>query len=112
MHYFNSNATSNKSKTFNNTIHVNSSSYIDDHQDVVWFNNRQYKHIFGKTRATDSDNKHLAIVRITYKNRTIRRRYLCDLYNVPLGDSDLGLTSESVRLLFDLSFASDSGGRL
>lgn len=103
VHYFNSNDASNKSKTFNNTIHVNSSSYIDDHQDVVWFNNKQYKLIFGKTRAIDSDNKLLAIVRITYKNRTIRRRYLCDLYNVPLGNSDLGLTSESVRILFDNS---------
>lgn len=107
VHYLNSNATSNQSKTFNNTIHVNSSSYIDDHQDVVWFNNKQYKLIFGKTRATDSDNKLLAIVRITYKNRTIRRRYLCDLYNVPLGNSDLGLTSESVRILFDNSSESE-----
>ena len=51
VHYFNSNDASNKSKTFNNTIHVNSSSYIDDHQDVVWFNNKQYKLIFWKNQS-------------------------------------------------------------
>ena len=103
VHYSNSG----QSKKYDNTIHVNSSSYIDNHQDVVWFNNKQFKLIFGDTRAIDSDNKLLAIVRITYNNRTIRRRYLCDLYNVPLGNSDLGLTSESVRILFENSSESE-----
>ena len=32
---------------------------------------------------------------------------MCDLYNVPLGNSDLGLTSESVRILFDNSSESE-----
>ena len=90
----------------NNTIHVTSASYIDNHQDVVWFNNHQYKTIFHKVRSEDKKNKLLAIVRISYNGRSIRRRYLCDQQNVALGNGDLGLTSESVRILFDKKPAS------
>ena len=91
-----------------NTIHVVLPSYIDNHQDVVWFNNHQYKAIFHKKRSKDQNNKLLAIVKISYNGRTIRRRYMCDLQNVPLDNDSLGLTSETVRILFDDTPASSN----
>ena len=94
-------STSGVSHVHSNTIHVASRSYLDSHQDVVWFYSHQYKKIFKKVRSQDQSNKLLAIVRISYNGRRIRRRYLCDLQNVPLKNDDLGLTSESARILFD-----------
>jgi hypothetical protein len=102
VHY----SSSGQSKKYNNTIHINSSSYIDEHQDVVWFNNNQYKLIFGKPRAIDSHNKLLAVVKINHGKKVIRRRYMCDMSNVPLTNDELGLTSESTRILFDNTPAS------
>lgn len=75
-------------------------SYIEGNEDVVWFSNKQYFEIFKKKRSTDYKNKLLAIVRLEYQDRRIRRRYK---YNpiLRLNNNQLGLTSESVRILFD-----------
>lgn len=83
-----------------NTKFVSSFSYIEEHQDVAWFNNRQYTKIFGIKRSLDQKNKLLAILRLEYKGRTIRRRYMSD-NSVGLQDNRVGLTSESIRILFD-----------
>lgn len=83
-----------------NTKFVSSFSYIEEHQDVAWFNNRQYTKIFGIKRSLDQKNKLLAILRLEYKSRTIRRRYMSD-NSVGLHDNRVGLTSESIRILFD-----------
>jgi hypothetical protein len=91
-----------------NTIHVSSASYIENHQDVVWLNNHQYKEIFKKVRSKDQNNKLSSIIRISYNGRSIRRRYKCDLQNVPLNNDDLGLTSEATRILFDSNPASSN----
>ena len=75
-------------------------SYIEGNEDVVWFSNKQYFEIFKKKRSKDYKNKLLAIVRLEYQDRRIRRRYK---YNpiLRLNNNQLGLTSESVRILFD-----------
>lgn len=86
-----------------NTAHcryVTESSYIEDNQDVVWFNNTQYVEIFKNKRSLDHNNKLLAIIRLKYKDRVIRRRYRYD-HTLHLTNEQLGLTSESVRILFD-----------
>jgi hypothetical protein len=86
-----------------NTAHcryVTESSYIEDNQDVVWFNNTQYVEIFKNKRSLDHNNKLLAIIRLKYKDRVIRRRYRYD-HTLHLTNEQVGLTSESVRILFD-----------
>ncbi len=83
-----------------NCRYVTSFSYTEGNQDVAWFNNKQYVELFGKKRSRDNANKLLAIVRLAYKNRVIRRRYKCD-QSLCLSDKQVGLTSESVRILFD-----------
>lgn len=86
-----------------NTAHcryVTESSYIEDNQDVVWFNNKQYVEIFKNKRSSDHNNKLLAIIRLKYKDRVIRRRYRYD-QTLHLTNEQVGLTSESVRILFD-----------
>lgn len=90
----------NPSQNTSNTKFVSSFSYIEEHQDVAWFNNGQYIKIFGIKRSLDQKNKLLAILRLEYKGRTIRRRYMSD-NSVGLQDNRVGLTSESVRILFD-----------
>ena len=86
-----------------NTLHcryVTQSSYVEDNQDVAWFNNKQYAKIFKQKRSLDYGNKLLAIVCLKYKNRVIRRRYKYD-QTLHLTNDQVGLTSESVRILFD-----------
>ena len=83
-----------------NTKFVSSFSYIEEHQDVAWFNNGQYFKIFGIKRSLDQKIKLLAFLRLEYKGRTIRRRYMSD-NSVGLQDNRVGLTSESIRILFD-----------
>ena len=83
-----------------NCRYVTSFSYIEDHQDVVWFNSKQYAEIFKKKRSVDPHNKLLAVTRLKYKDRILRRRYLCD-QTLCLADNQVGLTSESIRILFD-----------
>jgi hypothetical protein len=89
-----------------NCRYVTSFSYTEGNQDVAWFNNKQYVELFGKKRSRDNANKLLAIVRLAYKNRVIRRRYKCD-QSLCLSDKQVGLTSESVRTLFDDMNASE-----
>ena len=88
-------------------IYVGSKSEIEDNQDVAWFNSSQYTEIFSKPRYLDSNNKLLAIVRIEYNGRVIRRRYKFDSDFKGLDDGRIGLTSESVRILFDNTKASE-----
>ena len=75
-------------------------SYIEGNEDVAWFDNKQYSKIFNIKRSKDHKNKLLAIVRLEYQDRGIRRRYK---YNpvLRLNNDQLGLTSESIRILFD-----------
>ena len=88
-----------------NCIYVNSQSYIQENQDSAWLNNIEYKVLFGKKRSFDQKNKLLAVLRLEYNDRVIRRRYK---YDVTLGitSDQVGLTSESIRLLFDNQNAS------
>ena len=74
--------------------------YLDDVQDVAWFKSSEYKNVFGQVRSLDKANKLLAVVRIEYSGRKIWRRYLCDM-QIGLGEDQVGLTSESIRILFD-----------
>ena len=74
--------------------------YLDDVQDVAWFKSSEYKNVFGQVRNLDKANKLLAIVRIEYNGRKIWRRYLCDM-QLGLCNDEIGLTSESIRILFD-----------
>ena len=90
----------NKSQKTSNCRYFESYSYIEDNQDVVWLNSKQYSALFEKTRSVDHKNKLLAIVRLVYKNRVIRRRYKCN-QSLCLNNKQIGLTSESVRILFD-----------
>lgn len=80
--------------------YVTSFSYVEEHQDVAWFNSKQYSEIFKKKRSGDPQNKLLAVARLRYKDRILRRRYLCD-QTLSLADNQVGLTSESIRILFD-----------
>ena len=80
--------------------YVKDFSYIEENQDVAWFNNKRYFELFGKKRGVDHKNKLLAIVCLKYKGRKIRRRYKCD-QTLRLGCNQIGLTSESCRCLFD-----------
>ena len=81
---------------------VSSFTYMESNQDVAWFNSHQYKDegLFGIKRSLDKKNKLLAIVKLEYKGRKIRRRYMTD-QSLGLSDHQVGLTSESVRILFD-----------
>ena len=83
-----------------NCRYVTSFSYIEDHQDVAWFNSKQYVEIFKSKRSIDQQNKLLAVTRLKYKDRILRRRYMCD-QTLSLADNQVGLTSESIRILFD-----------
>ena len=81
---------------------VSSFTYMESNQDVAWFNSHQYKDegLFGIKRSLDKKNKLLAIVKLEYKGRKIRRRYMTD-QSLGLSAHQVGLTSESVRILFD-----------
>lgn len=85
-----------------NTKFVDQYGYIESNQDVAWFNSQQYKdeELFGIKRSRDKKNKLLAIVRIEYQGRKIRRRYQTD-NTLGLTNNQVGLTSESARILFD-----------
>ena len=85
-----------------NTKDVNDCGYVESNQDVAWFNSQQYKdeELFGIKRSLDKKNKLLAIVRLEYNGRIIRRRYQTD-NTLGLTDTQVGLTSESARILFD-----------
>lgn len=96
IHY----STSQSQQHTRNCRFVSSLSYIEDHQDIAWFNNRQYAEIFKIKRSLDHPNKLIAVVRLRYKSRIIRRRYMCD-QTLSLSDDRVGLTSESIRILFD-----------
>ena len=63
-----------------NTKYVKVFGYVESNQDVAWFNSKQYKEdgLFGTKRSLDKNNKLLAIVRLEYKGRKIRRRYQTD----------------------------------
>ena len=89
-------------------IYVESKNEIEDNQDVAWFNSNQYNEIFSTPRYLDSNNKLLAIVRIEYNGRVIRRRYKFDSDFKGLDDNRIGLTSESTRILFDNTPASEN----
>ena len=56
--------------------------------------------MFGIKRSLDKKNKLLAIVRLEYDGRKIRRRYQTD-NTLGLTNTQVGLTSESARILFD-----------
>lgn len=85
-----------------NTKYVNDCGYVESNQDVAWFNSQQYKdeELFGIKRSLDKKNKLLAIVRLEYDGRKIRRRYQTD-NTLGLTNTQVGLTSESARILFD-----------
>ncbi|MBQ7020380.1 MAG: hypothetical protein IJN30_05200 [Bacteroidales bacterium] len=85
-----------------NTKYVKVFGYVESNQDVAWFNSKQYKEdgLFGTKRSLDKNNKLLAIVRLEYKGRKIRRRYQTD-NTLNLTNNQVGLTSESARILFD-----------
>ena len=85
-----------------NTKYVKEFGYVESNQDVAWFNSQQYKdkEMFGIKRSLDKKNKLLAIVRLEYNGRAIRRRYLTDS-TLRLTNTQVGLTSESARILFD-----------
>ena len=85
-----------------NTKYVNDCGYVESNQDVAWFNSQQYKdeELFGIKRSLDKRNKLLAIVRLEYDGRKIRRRYQTD-HTLGLTNTQVGLTSESARILFD-----------
>ena len=85
-----------------NTKYVKEFGYVESNQDVTWFNSQQYKdeELFGIKRSLDKKNKLLAIVRLEYKGRAIRRRYQYDS-TLHLTSNQVGLTSESARILFD-----------
>ena len=83
-----------------NTKFVDQYGYIESNQDVVWFHSSEYKELFGIKRSLDKKNKLLAIVRLGYKGRVIRRRYQYDS-TLRLTSNQVGLTSESARILFD-----------
>ena len=85
-----------------NTKYVNVFGYVESNQDVAWFNSQQYKdnRLFGTKRSLDKNNKLLAIVRLEYYGRKIRRRYQTD-NTLGLTNNQVGLTSESARILFD-----------
>ena len=91
----------------NHCIYVASKSEIEDNQDVAWFNSREYANIFFRPRYLDNPNKLLAVVRIEFNGRVIRRRYKCDSDFDGLENGRIGLTSESVRILFDNDPASE-----
>ena len=61
-----------------NCVYKDSYSYIEENQDVAWFNNIEYRELFGMKRSLDKKNKLLAIVRLEYNNKVIRRRYKYD----------------------------------
>ena len=85
-----------------NTKYTKVFGYVECNQDVAWFNSRQYKNngLFGTKRSLDKKNKLLAIVRLEYYGRKIRRRYQTD-NTLGLTNNQVGLTSESARILFD-----------
>ena len=85
-----------------NTKYVKAFGYVESNQDVAWFNNQQYKDdgLFGTKRSLDQKNKLLAIVCLEYCGRKIRRRYQTDI-TLGLTNNQVGLTSESARILFD-----------
>jgi hypothetical protein len=85
-----------------NTKYVKVFGYVESNQDVAWFNSQQYKDsgLFGTKRSLDRKNKLLAIVRLEYYGRKIRRRYQTDS-TLGLTNNQVGLTSESARILFD-----------
>lgn len=83
-----------------NCVYKDSYSYIEENQDVAWFNNIEYRELFGMKRSLDKKNKLLAIVRLEYNNKVIRRRYKYD-NSLNIKGNRVGLTSESIRILFD-----------
>ena len=89
-----------QSHSTGNTKFVDQYGYIESNQDVVWFHSSEYKELFGIKRSLDKKNKLLAIVRLGYKGRIIRRRYQYDS-TLRLTSNQVGLTSESARILFD-----------
>lgn len=91
-----------QSHSTENTKFVDQYGYIESNQDVAWFNSQQYKdeELFGIKRSLDKKNKLIAIVRIEYQGRKIRRRYQTD-NTLGLTNNQVGLTSESARILFD-----------
>lgn len=97
--HYSQNASGLQSKN-SNCRYVESFSYIEDNQDVAWFKNDQYCELFGVKRSQDQKNKLLAIVRLDFCGRKIRRRYKCENL-LGLNSDRIGLTSESVRILFD-----------
>ena len=40
-----------------NCVYKDSYSYIEDNQDVAWFNNSEYRELFGMKRSLDQKNK-------------------------------------------------------
>ena len=83
-----------------NCVYVNTQPYIQENQDSAWLNNTEYRVLFGRKRSLDHKNKLLAVLRLEYNNRVIRRRYKYDLA-LGITSNQVGLTSESIRLLFD-----------
>lgn len=83
-----------------NCVYKDSYSYIEDNQDVAWFYNKEYQELFGIKRSLDHRNKLLAIVRLEYNGKVIRRRYKYDS-SLRIKGNQVGLTSESIRILFD-----------
>ena len=61
-----------------NCVYVSTQSYIQENQDSAWLNNTEYKVLFGKKRSLDQKNKLLAVLRLEYNDRVIRRRYKYD----------------------------------
>ena len=83
-----------------NCVYKDSYSYIEDNQDVAWFNNSEYRELFGMKRSLDQKNKLLAIVRLECNGKIIRRRFKYD-NSLHIKGTRVGLTSESIRILFD-----------
>ena len=89
-----------QSHSTGNTKFIDQYGYTESNQDVAWFHTSEYEKLFGKKRSLDKKNKLLAIVRLEYKSRAIRRRYQYDS-TLHLTSNQVGLTSESARILFD-----------
>ena len=90
-----------------NCVYVTSRSYIQENQDTAWLHNTEYKLLFGQKRSLDHKNKLQAILRLEYNGRVIRRRYKYD-GSLGITSNRVGLTSESIRLLFDDQKASQN----
>lgn len=91
----------NRTGNSENCIFVTNESDIELNQDAAWFNSHVYQNIFDRPRSYDHSNKLLAIVRIEYGNKVIRRRYIFNRNYKGLTNNRIGLTSESARILFN-----------